>query len=220
MKVTRVAALLIFAIPPIASSLGAETDDGFVPLFNGRTLHGWRQLGGHARFAVEDGMIVGTSAPNTSDSFLCTEKTYGDFVLDLEFKVDDGLNSGIQVRSNSIASYKNGQVHGYQVEIDPSPRAWTGGIYDESRRGWLNDLTKNELARKAFKHNQWNAFHIECVGDHIRTWINGIPAADLRDSMTHTGFIGLQVHGFDKNETPLHVRFRGIRLKALDAPAR
>jgi hypothetical protein len=184
-------------------------------LFDGKTLDGWKQLGGKAVYSVEDGTIVGQSVPNTSNSFLCTEKHYGDFILELEFKVDAGLNSGVQVRSNSFKEYRNGRVHGYQVEIDPSARAWSGGIYDEGRRGWLNNLKDNEPARKAFKQGEWNRFRIKAIGDSIQTWINGVPAADLKDSMTKTGFIGLQVHGVGKKTEPLRVRWRNIRLKDL-----
>ncbi len=110
-------------------------------------------------------------------------------------------------------------VHGYQVEIDPGERAWSAGIYDESRRGWLNDLKENEKARKAFKQNDWNHYRILAVGDSIKTWINGVPAADLRDSLTRTGFIGLQVHGTQATE-PLEVRCRNIRIKNFGDPSR
>jgi len=190
-------------------------ENGFVPLFDGKTLDGWEQKGGKAKYTVEDGCIVGTSVPNTSNSFLCTKKHYSDFILELEFKVDPGLNSGVQVRSNSLKEYRNGQVHGYQVEIDPSSRAWTGGIYDEGRRGWLFTLKDNEAARKAFKPNDWNKLRVECRGDRIKTWVNGVPAADLTDSMTRSGFIALQVHGVGSRQDPLSVRWRNIRLKDL-----
>lgn len=184
-------------------------------LFDGKTLNGWVQRGGKALYKVEDGAIAGTAVRDTPNSFLCTEKDYSDFILELEFKVDDRLNSGVQIRSNSFADYKNGTVHGYQVEIDPSDRAWTGGIYDESRRGWLNDLKENETARKAFKQGQWNHFRIEAVGDSIKTWLNGVAAADLKDSKTSTGFIALQVHNIPTDE-PLQIRWRNIRIKELN----
>jgi hypothetical protein len=204
-----------------------DKDEGWTPLFNGKDLDGWVPRGGKATYRVEDGQIVGTSVPNTGNSFLCTTKDYGDFVLELEFKVQDGLNSGVQVRSQCFAEEKTvelggkkikipaGRVHGYQVEIDPSARAWTGGIYDEGRRGWLNDLKENEAARKAFKANAWNHFRIECKGEAIKTWLNGVAAADLKDSVTPTGFIGLQVHGVGKKEEPLEVRFRNLRIREL-----
>ncbi len=200
----------------LQAACGAE-ENGFVPLFDGKTLDGWEQKGGKAKYTVEDGCIVGTSVPNTSNSFLCTKKHYSDFILELEFKVDPGLNSGVQVRSNSLKEYHNGQVHGYQVEIDPSSRAWTGGIYDEGRRGWLVTLKDNEAARKAFKPKDWNKLRVECRGDSIKTWINGVAAADLTDSMTRSGFIALQVHGVGSRQDPLRVRWRNIRLKDLSA---
>ena len=130
--------------------------DQWTSLFNGSSLDGWIQRGGKAKYTVEDGCIVGTTVPKTPNSFLCTEKDYGDFILEYEFKIDPRLNSGVQIRSQLK---DNGRVFGYQVEIDPDTnrnRMWTGGIYDEARRGWLNDLSKNEKARNAFKPNQWN----------------------------------------------------------------
>jgi len=183
-------------------------------LFDGKSLNGWIQRGGKARSGVENGVIVGTTVHNTPNSFLCTEKVYCNFTLELEFKVDPGLNSGVQIRSNSLKEYRNGQVHGYQVEIDPSERAWTGGIYDEGRRGWLYDLKDNEVARRAFKNGRWNHFRIEAIGDSIKTWLNGVPAADLNDSMTASGFIALQVHGTESKK-PMQVRWRNIRIQDL-----
>gem|GEM_PF-30052 len=183
-------------------------------LFDGRTLVGWIQRGGEALYQVEDGAIVGTTVKGTPNSFLCTEKIYADFILELDFKVDPALNSGVQIRSESMESYQKGRVHGYQIEIDPSERAWSGGIYDEGRRGWLNDLTKNEPAQKAFKQGQWNHFRIVALGPSIKTWLNGVSAADLTDSLTRRGFIGLQVHS-TKEAEPLQVRWRNIRLLEL-----
>jgi hypothetical protein len=212
--------VLLARLTPVHSA-----EDGWVDLFNGKDLDGWIQRGGKAKYSVQDGQIVGTSVPNTGNSFLCTKKNYADFVLELEFKVDPGLNSGVQIRSECFDDAKMltlggkeikipaGRVHGYQVEIDPSSRAWTGGIYDEGRRGWLKDLKNNEPAQKAFKQGDWNKFHIECRADSIKTWLNGVAAADLKDSMTPTGFIGLQVHGVGKNEKSLEVRFRNLRIK-------
>lgn len=186
----------------------------WVELFDGKTLNGWKQLGGKAEYRVKDGAIVGKTVANTPNSFLTTKQYYSDFIIELEFKVDPKLNSGIQIRSNSFPEYRDGQVHGYQVEIDPSKRAYSAGIYDEGRRGWLNNLADNEPAQKAFKQNQWNKYRIEAIGDMIRTWVNGVPAANLYDTRTRTGFIGLQVHGIGKNKTKegIEVRWRNIRI--------
>ncbi|HIA19728.1 MAG TPA: DUF1080 domain-containing protein [Planctomycetaceae bacterium] len=204
--------------------------DEWATLFDGKTLAGWKQEGGEATYVVKNGEIVGTAVPKTANSFLCTKKPYGDFILELEFKVDPVLNSGVQIRSHvykedqviTIKGKKKtktaGTVYGYQVEIDPSERAFTGGIYDEARRGWLNPLDKNPVARKAFQQNQWNKFRIECRGDSIKTWINNVAAADLKDSMTSSGFIALQVHGVGKHKERVgkQVSWRNIRIQVLD----
>lgn len=190
-------------------------------LFDGKTLKGWEQKGGKAKYAVEDGQIVGTTVLDTSNSFLCTKQFYSDFILELEFKVDDALNSGVQIRSNSFPEYNNGQVHGYQVEIDPSGRGWSGGIYDESRRGWLAKVDDGNAAQKAFKNGQWNSFRVEAIGDTLKTWINGVPAAHLYDTKTRSGFIALQVHsvGNDKTKEGIQVRWRNIRIISENAAA-
>ena len=113
-------------------------------LFNGKDLQGWRQLNGKAKYEVKNGEIIGTTVPNTPNSFLATDIDYSDFILDLELLVvDTSMNSGIQIRSLSKPEYLNGRVHGYQVEIDPSDRQWSGGLYDEARRGWLYSLELN-----------------------------------------------------------------------------
>jgi hypothetical protein len=174
----------------------------WVNLFDGETLNGWTQKGGDARYEARNGTIVGSTVHNTPNSFLTTDKLYSDFILELDYKVDSTMNSGIQIRSNSFPHYRNGRVHGYQVEIDPSDRAWSAGIYDEARRGWLNPLTDNPEAQKAFKQNDWNHYRIEAIGDTLKTWINGVPAAHLVDEKTASGFICLQVHNIsaDKKE--------------------
>ena len=107
-------------------------EPGWKELFNGKDLSGWKLLNGKARYEVVNKEIVGTTVAGEPNSFLVTEKRYKDFILELEFKIDAGTNSGIQFRSDSRADYMNGRVHGYQYELDPSPRAWSGGIYDEA----------------------------------------------------------------------------------------
>ncbi len=185
-------------------------------LFDGRDLTGWVQRGGEASYEVQDSSIVGTTAYNTQNTFLCTEKDYGDFILELDFKVAPDMNSGVQIRSESTPDYRNGRVHGYQVEIDPSDRAFTGGIYDEARRGWLYPLNDpgNEEARGAFKNGQWNHFRVEAIGNHIKTWVNGVPVTNLYDEMTPKGFIALQVHsvGTDSSRVGEQIRWKNIRI--------
>lgn len=193
----------------------AVPDSGWVNLIQDEDLSNWIQRGGEAKYHVENGQVVGTTVPDTPNSFLCTKKNYSDFVLELEVKVDPELNSGIQIRSHSKKDFKNGRVHGYQVEIDPSERAWSGGIYDEARRGWLDGVEDQPEARKAFKNGKWNTYRIKAVGDTLRTWVNGIPVANLVDSVDSSGFIALQVHSTDSKE-PLQVRWRNIRIKTLN----
>jgi len=206
----------------------------WVNLFDGKTFKGWEKRGGTAEFVVEDGVILGTGPKRSPNTFLCTKKIYSDFVLELEFKVDTALNSGVQIRGDVYGkdaevqkkggkkkkTHQAGRVRGYQVEIDPDTtrnRMWTGGIYDEARRGWLADLSKNKLARDAFKPEQWNHFRIQANGDQIKTWINGVHAVTLRDSMDTSGFIGLQVRGQgkDKGRAGKQARWRNIRIKEL-----
>lgn len=194
-----------------------SSQEKWEPLFNGKNLKGWKKLNGKAEYKIVDGAIVGISRMNTPNTFLATEKNYRDFILEFDFKVDDGLNSGVQIRSQSLNDYQKGRVHGYQFEIDPSARAWTGGIYDEARRGWLYPLTKNIPAKKAFKNNQWNKARIEAVGNSIRTWVNGIPCANIWDDMTLNGFIALQVHSIgDQSLEGKTVSWKDIRICTTD----
>jgi hypothetical protein len=203
----------------------AAAEEGWVSLFNGKDLDGWEQKGGQAQYKVEDGTIVGTSVPNTDNSFLCTKKQYGDSVLEFEFKGHPHLNSGVQVRSNSLPEYKEGRVHGYQCELEDEAqdRDWSGGIYDEGRRGWLFPKKEDEAACKRFseqgkrlwKNGEWNQVKIEARGDHIQTWVNGELRSDLHDNMTPKGFIALQVHGVGDKKEPMSVQWRNLRIKEL-----
>ena len=232
MKLTRHILTLVAATVMTASIAHAQSD-GWVSLFNGKDLEGWEQHSGKAEYRVEDGdedgVIVGKTVPDTGNSFLCTKKKYGDFILELEFKVDPSMNSGIQFRSalyekettveidGKPKKFPADRVHGYQFEIDPSARAYTGGIYDEGRRGWLFGLKNNEAARKAFKQGEWNKARIECRGDSIKTFINDVPAADLKDGLTPEGIIALQVHGIGKKTEAVgkEVMWRNIRIQEL-----
>src|SRR5688572_1765139 len=204
----------IFLIVLVVGSLGSNAQSKWVKLFNGKDLTGWTQLNGKASYKVEKGEIVGTTVFNESNSFLATTSSYGDFILELEFKLEDDMNSGIQFRSESKPEYQNGRVHGYQLDIDPTPRAWTGGIYDEGRRQWLYPLEYNPASKKAFKSGEWNTARIECIGNTLRTFINGIPTAHVVDDMTLKGFIALQVHSVSKPEDAgKQVRFKNITLQ-------
>ncbi|MBU2491703.1 MAG: DUF1080 domain-containing protein [Bacteroidetes bacterium] len=199
-------------------SISLNAQPAWKQLFNSKNLDGWKQLNGSAKFYVSDQSIIGETVLNSSNSFLVTENTYSDFILELEFKVMGSTNSGIQFRSNSISEYQNGRVHGYQFEIDPSERKWSGGIYDEARRGWLYTLDENPDAKKAFNENNWNNVRIEAVGNNIRTWLNGIPCANISDDLSANGFIALQVHSIKNDQTKVgeKVSWKNIRILTND----
>lgn len=195
-----------------------------VKIFNGKDFKGWTKRGGAATYRVEDGVIIGRSAPNTPNTFLCTDEHFGDFTLELDFKVDTkhNFNSGVQIRSHSRKEGDSERVYGYQVEIDTNrDRAWTGGIYfeggsKERGAGWLDDLKNNEAAQKQRKLGEWNHFKIECKDRTIKTWLNGVQAANFTDkddkAFAPDGFIALQVHGVGDQKEPLEVRWKNIKL--------
>lgn len=222
-----------------AASTAFAAEDGWINLFNGKDVSGWIQHGGKAKYTVVDGMIVGSTVLNTQNSFLCTRDTYGDFILELDFKVDPRLNSGVQIRSECFDEPKTlqaggkeikvpaGRVHGYQVEIDMDSarkRLWTGGLYDEARRGWLfpgplggEGKAFSEQGAKVSKPTDWNHLKVEAKGDSIQVWLNGEPRAAIKDGLTPRGLIALQVHsvGKDQAKEGIKVEFKNIRLKKL-----
>jgi hypothetical protein len=215
----RYQTLLLFACYFAVPQLLAQKEN-WERLFDGKTLNGWNQKGGKAQYTVENGQIVGTTVSNTGNSFLCTNEEYGDFILELELKVDDKMNSGIQFRSLSKPDYQEGRVHGYQMEIDPTARAWSGGIYDEGRRDWLYIPNLNPAGKKAFRKGDWNRYRIEAIGNTLRTWVNGVPVAHLIDNMTLRGFIALQVHSIYGDMKPgMKIRWKNIRIQTKNLKA-
>ena len=204
----------------LISSLCSFSQDGWELLFNGKDLKNFEKLNGTASYKIVEGAIVGTSELGTPNTFLATKKTYSDFILELEVKVDNQLNSGIQIRSLSKKAYQDGRVHGYQVEIDPSPRAFSGGLYDEARRKWLYPLAINQKARAAFRTGEWNRYRIEAIGNTIRTWVNGVMCTHLVDDLTSEGFIALQVHSIkDASQEGTQVSWKNLRIKTTDLEA-
>lgn len=186
-------------------------------IFDGKTLKGWKRLAGTADYKVEDGAIVGTTVLNSGNTFLATEKEYGDFILELDAKIESKLsNSGVQTRSHYSPAGHDGKglVYGRQFEIDPSDRKWAGGIYDEGRRDWLYPLDLNAPAKDAFKVGEYNHIRIECIGNGMKTWVNGIPTADVVDTIDAKGFIALQVHAVnDEKQAGKKVYFKNFNLQ-------
>jgi len=172
-------------------------------LFNGEDTSGW-SLVGDASYVADQGSILGT-VTGGAQSFLISDRTFADFIFEVEVKTELEGNSGIQVRSKLS---DKGRVTGYQIEIDPSDRAWSGGLYDEARRGWLDNLEDNPAGRAAYRHGEWNQYRIECIGNTIRAWVNGVPTAEFVDDADAEGFIGLQVHSGDNTR----VRWRNLVL--------
>jgi hypothetical protein len=188
----------------------------WTPLFDGKSLAGWKTVGGDAPYTIEDGAIVGRMTKGTPNSFLITEREYGDFILELDVKLEgNSTNSGIQTRSHldKAANKGKGKVYGRQVEIDPTGRAWTGGIYDEGRRSWLYPLDLNEQAKTAYKPEAYNHIRIEAIGNETRTWVNDIPVAYVIDTIDAKGFIGLQVHSIPEALDGKKVYFKNVNIQ-------
>lgn len=202
---------LIMAQPP---------EKGWQNLFNGKDLTGWKRLGGAADYKVEDGVIVGRTVLNSKNTFLVTEKEYGDFILEADvFVEDEEGNAGLQTRShfNAAAFNGQGQVYGRQCEVDPTFRRWSGGIYDEGRREWLYPLQLNAQAQNAYKKREYNHFKIECIGNEMKTWVNGVAAGYVVDTLDAKGFIGLQVHAIKSaDHVGKKVSYKNIRIKTTD----
>jgi hypothetical protein len=190
---------------------------GWQNLFNGKDLSGWKRLGGKAEFSVENGVIVGRTVLNSRNTFLVTEKEYGDFILEADVWVEDEEgNAGFQTRSHFDPTAFNGEgrVFGRQCEVDPTFRRWSGGIYDEGRREWLYPMQLNAAAQNAFKKGEYNHYRVECIGNEMRTWVNGVAAAYVVDTLDPKGFIGLQVHAINSPEKAgKKVCYKNIRIK-------
>jgi hypothetical protein len=209
--------LLALAVAAGMQSASAQRKAGYTSLFDGKTLIGWKVLAGKADYKVENGGITGTAVLNSGNTFLVTEKQYGDFILELDAKTESDLtNSGIQLRSHFNPAGKEGKglVYGRQCEIDPSDRAWSGGIYDEGRRDWLYPMELNTKAKSAWKNGAFNHIKIECIGNTTKTWINGVATAYVVDTVDATGFIGLQVHAIDNaTQAGKKIYFKNIQIK-------
>ncbi len=218
--------LTTFALQSFAEH---HESSGWKSLFNGQSLEGWTQLNGTASYRVEKRAIIGMTKEGSPNSFLCSDKLYGDFELHFEVKLmDDELNSGVQIRSNckeltkkeNDRGDKHGRVNGPQVEIESTKGdgAESGYIYGEACGGWMT--SEDDLKpHKYFKNGKWNQYRILAKGARIQTWINGNQVSNLVDEEKYTthpvGFLGLQVHGIKKGMGPYEVAWRKIRIKEL-----
>lgn len=209
---------LTFCILFIYSSLFAQqSSNGWHNLFNGKDLTGWKRLAGTAEYSVENGVIVGRTVMNSKNTFLVTEKEYGDFILEADVYVEDEEgNAGLQTRSHFDASANDGKgkVYGRQCEVDPTIRRWSGGIYDEGRREWLYPMQLNAAAQNVFKNGEYNHYKVECIGNEMKTWVNGVATAYVIDTLDAKGFIGLQVHAINSaDHAGKKVCYKNVRIK-------
>ena len=210
--------MIVAMLSALAANLYAQPNKAeWTSLFDGKSLNGWKKVAGDAEYKIEDGAIAGITVANTPNTFLITEQEYGDFVLELEVKImDTTSNSGIQFRSHYDPAGNNGKgkVFGYQYELDPSSRRWTGGVYDEGRRDWLYPLSLNASAQDMLKTGVYNKVRLECIGNTIKTWINDKPAAYVVDDVDNKGVIALQVHSIGKAEMAgKKIYWKNIRIR-------
>lgn len=210
----------------MAFAQAKKAEDGFTTISPDKEMTGWKTVGGNGQFKVEDGEVIGFGENIKGNTFLISEKTYKDFDFRFDMKFDSlAGNSGMMFRGLQKESKDgNGRVHSYQCEHDNGmKRAWTAGLYDEARRGWLfpdkkdkkqcNAFTKQ--GQDIFKPTEWNSIRILCEGKHIQIWLNGEKRVDFTDedekNFTPEGFFGMQVHGGKKCD----VRWKNLRIKEL-----
>lgn len=212
MKANWMVAAMV-ALTVVSASFAGE----WVSLFDGKSLDKWEQRNGTATYRIDGDAITGKTSEGSPNSFLCTKKLYGNFELEFEVKVDKGLNSGVQIRSNSKGGKPSGRVNGPQVEIENGPGE-SGYIYGEACGGWMTP--KDKLKRhNHFKNEQWNKYRVLAEGARIQVWLNGTQVSDLVDeakAKSHPkGFIGLQVHGIRKGSGPYEVSWRNLRIREI-----
>ena len=231
---SKISKIFLIAIMAASVSMFVSTANAaeWTALFNGKDIKGWEKKGGEASYKVEDGCIVGTTKPNTPNTFLCPPKSYSDFELTFEVKCNPALNSGIQIRSISDAdeipaglSEKDAEkakkkadgksLFGPQVEIAANGNA--AGIWFEGVGGWLL-APKPEVANKAYKNDGWNKYRVLAKGETIQVWVNGTLISDGKDTRTHftKGRLGFQVHGVGQKTEPLAVHWKNIMIREVE----
>ena len=205
---------LLATLPACATGgAGAAGGDGWRSLFDGQTLDGWSNPYEWGTARVVDGEI---HLVGDQKFFIVTEEAFDDFVFEGEVMLPDTMsNAGFMFRAN----VEPNRVFGYQAEVDPKGRAWSGGLYDESRRGWLVPAAGDAAAGAAFREGpgqafrlaEWNRYRIEARGDSLKVWVNDVPTVAYRDTVDAAGPIGLQHHGEDGKV----YRYRNLRIREL-----
>lgn len=213
-------ALLASCATSGVSSQTTANEPEWITLFDGASFDGWREHGGKHEFEIKDGTIVGTAVAEQPNAFLVTEKTYTDFIFEADFLSDGSMNSGVIFRADYDPEYRDGRLFGYQADIDPTERGWTGGLYEEALRGWLVPIEDNEACRASFQQHQWNRMRIEALGNDLRIFVNDVPCARSQQDNLSDGVIGLQVHsvrpGWRFGEPGNWIKWRNIRVLTED----
>lgn len=219
MKPTLFTTFLISSLLALPGLADHHKKGDLKDLFNGKDLSGFTQRNGTATYKVVDGTILGTTAKGSPNSFLCTDKKYGDFELVFEVKCHNRLNSGVQIRSKTKNDDPKERVNGPQVEIEASGSkgAEAGYIYGEACYGWMTP-DKDRKPHKHFKDGEWNKYRVLAKGARIQVWVNGEQVSDLVHEKAYEshpkGFIGLQVHGVGNNG-PFTVAWRNLKIREL-----
>jgi len=215
------AAMLSGAVAFAADTPKADTAK-WTSLFDGKALTGWTNPYTWGKATAKDGEVHLTTT--RSKFFLVTEKQYKDFVFEADVKLPAGKsNSGFMFRCRQ----RPNKVWGYQAEVDPTDRKWSGGLYDEGRRKWFISPNRDKAKSKeeaaasvaafrkragdCFKRDDWNTYRIECRGDSLKISVNGVVTTDVKDSVDPQGYIALQHHG-EKGQV---YRFRNIRIQEI-----
>jgi len=196
----------------------AEPDltSGFESLYNGKDLSGWTPKGGISKFEAKGDEIIGTCVKGSPSTYFSTDKSdYTDFIFTCEIKWEVDGNTGVMFRAQSKKGKKYEDVFGPQAEMEgfAKKRGWSGGIYGQSCGGWYYPLwlDAHKEARETLKKDDWNRITIKAEGNNVKTWINGIPAANWDTDQYMKGFFSLQIHAGSKGT----VHFRNIKVKEL-----
>lgn len=193
-----------------------ENQNPWRSLITADNLNTWKKIGGKAGYELEGDTIIGTSIASGNSTYFTTGEIFSDFIFEVDVQAQAPLNSGVQFRSKQIQGKKGPTVSGYQMEIDTAERAWSGGIFDQGRRGWLYTLSRNQKCSEEFKINDWNKYRIEAVGQNVRTFINGVPCSNIVDSLSKSGFIALQIHSAGGDKVNKTVKWRAPKILTND----
>ncbi len=210
---------VLFLLCILSWNIRAQQPEDWTPLFNAKNLAGWKVIGKPANVRVADSsLVLQMTAYTARHAFVRSDAKYRNFILEVEFRRDLNLDSGILFRSVNAPDTAFSSIFGYMVKVDPRPdRRWTGGIFVDygNSHEWLQTLEENEPARNAERAGgEWNQLRIEAIGDHIKVWLNGVPTANLLDNRYKKGYIAFKIHYLlrDKAQEDLSISFRNPRI--------